>query len=222
MRKVIKLCVLLFVLNGCNTKISEGVYQEDLARWKNENGEFPIEYYQFAKNKKFKYGIIFCFLNENGYGKYRIKGNKLNLKFKRQKFSSYQITEVSSKQDSNFIEIKLIKLPKNLKHGEINLGVYYSEFDAHLYSLKYGEPLRILNSEIIYKLEILEYEIEIPSRALNKNVNLKIEIQLVDNDTNSFTISDSIIVKDFSILNDSTLQINKMKFFKIARNDIWN
>jgi hypothetical protein len=216
MKIVLSFCVLFFVLQGCSNKISEGVYREDVTEWMKLGGEYPVAYYEFRKSNRFRYWVVFCFLNENGYGKYKFRDGKVELKFKRQKFPTYQIKEIPSERDSNFIEIEIVKMSNrgDLRRQDINLGVYVNEFDVSFYQMKYKEPLRILNTKNIHRLELLEYDIYIPFEKINTDRNIRIEINLKSNNLNSYAISDSIEVKELSIINDSILLINGTKFFK--------
>ncbi len=80
--KYIILVMSLLLCLACSPKIM-GTFQGEVDAWLEESGaEYPVEYYRFKRGKQFKYEVIFCFPNDRGSGRYRLKKDSIRFEFK--------------------------------------------------------------------------------------------------------------------------------------------
>ena len=70
--------ILILIENFSCKSIERGVYEGQVSAWEKESGgEYPVEYFEFDKNKKFRHYEIFCFPTFYGEGNYQLKGKNL-------------------------------------------------------------------------------------------------------------------------------------------------
>ena len=76
------LFILILIVNFSCKSIETGVYEGQVSAWEKESGgEYPVEYFEFDKGKKFRHYEIFCFPTYYGEGNYQLKRNNLYLHY---------------------------------------------------------------------------------------------------------------------------------------------
>jgi hypothetical protein len=90
---------LIVLLFACTPKLN-GTFEGAIDQWLlDSGGEYPVEYYRFKHKNRFKYEVIFCYPNERGSGRFSIRKDSIQFKFKYlndpEEFDEWEISDTT-------------------------------------------------------------------------------------------------------------------------------
>jgi len=197
-----------------------GTYEGEVDDWLKEGGEYPVEYYEFEKNGRFKYYEIFCYVTYFGYGNYEIVGDSIKFLFDFIPRSTVKIEKSDPKTTRNGFLLE-VQSDKEIKGWDCNrLNIKFKSLDdkeSFHKVLSLNEEIFIPNDRQITKIYVRDMggcydEIDFSLDEEDKEQIQTIEVKLAEATRGTSKLSDTLAIKEFFKASD-TLIIDGENFF---------